>query len=138
MRVSERQGNMIQFNCPSCAKAFRVDGSLAGKQAKCSGCGQRIEVPRVPAPSSSATARPPLQSPSPLTPRGAEQIGDFIDRARSSSPPPFAPASVQPSDPLSFLRAPVFAGMHRQRFVIAVLSVLGMLATFLPWVHVPV
>ena len=55
---------VIQFKCPHCAKAFRVDDSLAGKHAKCSGCGQRIEVPAPPldflpadssAPSSAAT-----------------------------------------------------------------------------------
>ena len=42
------------------------------------------------------------------------------------------------SDPLSFLRAPVIAGLHRQRFAIAALAGLGMLATFLPWGHFPI
>ncbi len=36
---------MIQFKCPGCGKAFRVDDSLAGKHAKCNACGQRFVVP---------------------------------------------------------------------------------------------
>ena len=33
---------------------------------------------------------------------------------------------------------PLIAGLHRQRFGIAVAAGLGMLATFLPWVHAPI
>jgi DNA-directed RNA polymerase subunit RPC12/RpoP len=36
---------MIQFKCPGCGKAFRVDDSAAGKHAKCQACGQNIRVP---------------------------------------------------------------------------------------------
>ncbi|MEI8373942.1 MAG: DUF4282 domain-containing protein [Planctomycetota bacterium] len=53
---------MLQFNCPSCRKAFRVEDSFAGKLAKCS-CGQQIAVPGVSVPQSSATARLPDQPP---------------------------------------------------------------------------
>ena len=41
---------MIQFKCPHCAKAFRVEDSYAGKSAKCAGCGKRITVPPLPLP----------------------------------------------------------------------------------------
>lgn len=33
--------------------------------------------------------------------------------------------------------ATIFAGMHRQRLAIAIAAAAGMLATFLPWYHVP-
>ena len=36
---------MIQFNCPACNKLYQVPDSAAGRQAKCSKCGQRIAVP---------------------------------------------------------------------------------------------
>ena len=81
---------MIQFKCPNCAKVFRVDDSLAGKHAKCPGCGQRIAVPGVPAPPSSASAQPPSQSvPKAPTIGGLPQI--------LPSPPPAASQRALPT-----------------------------------------
>ena len=37
----------IEFNCPSCGKAYRVKDELAGKSAKCK-CGERVQVPSAP------------------------------------------------------------------------------------------
>jgi hypothetical protein len=42
------------------------------------------------------------------------------------------------SDPLTVIRAPIIAGLHRQRFAIVVLAGIGMLATFMPWLHAPI
>ncbi len=49
---------MIQFNCPSCGKAFSVNESLAGKDAKCNVCGARIKIPAA----SVAATPPPIRS----------------------------------------------------------------------------
>lgn len=35
----------ISFNCPTCAKSFRVTSDKAGKRAKCSACGEHLRVP---------------------------------------------------------------------------------------------
>lgn len=39
---------MIAFTCPTCHKTFRVKEELAGKKAKCSGCGQIMQLPSLP------------------------------------------------------------------------------------------
>ncbi len=36
----------ISFSCINCAKKYKVDDSLAGKTAKCQGCGQPIKIPQ--------------------------------------------------------------------------------------------
>jgi ubiquitin-protein ligase len=36
---------MIEFNCPSCRKQFRVPDELAGRAAKCKACGALLQVP---------------------------------------------------------------------------------------------
>lgn len=36
----------ISFSCMNCAKKYKVDDSLAGKTAKCQGCGQPIKIPQ--------------------------------------------------------------------------------------------
>ena len=35
----------IEFACPACNKRFRVQDNLAGKLAKCAGCGDKIRIP---------------------------------------------------------------------------------------------
>src|SRR5262245_66564646 len=37
---------MITFTCDSCRKKFTVKDELAGKKAKCPGCGNPLIVPR--------------------------------------------------------------------------------------------
>ena len=65
---AERQVDMIQFKCPHCEKAFRLNDSYAGKSAKCAGCGQRIMVPGVRAPPAlPAAAHVQAKSPSVAT-----------------------------------------------------------------------
>jgi ubiquitin-protein ligase len=49
---------MIDFSCPSCGKRFSVDDALAGRRAKCKGCGGAITVP---APAAATPARPPVR-----------------------------------------------------------------------------
>lgn len=36
---------MIEFKCPSCASPFRVAAELAGRNARCKKCGNRLVVP---------------------------------------------------------------------------------------------
>ncbi|HWE04739.1 MAG TPA: hypothetical protein VG326_20195 [Tepidisphaeraceae bacterium] len=35
----------IEFNCQGCGKHYKVADAMAGKRAKCKGCGQVVEVP---------------------------------------------------------------------------------------------
>ncbi len=68
--------------------------------------------------------------------------GLYLDIS-NSGPPPLPTASTgafttAPNDPLSIIRAPVIGGLHRQRFAICVLAGIGMIATFMPWVHAPI
>ncbi len=65
---------MIQFKCPHCAKAFRVDDSYAGKQTKCAGCGQRITVPPLPPPLPTVQAIPVPNQDTKACPFCREQI----------------------------------------------------------------
>src|SRR3954469_2598495 len=39
---------MISFACPSCARTLKVEGSHAGKKARCPSCGHVIAVPLSP------------------------------------------------------------------------------------------
>jgi ubiquitin-protein ligase len=50
---------MIEFNCPSCGKRFRVPPELAGRAAKCKACGMLMTVP---AQSEAVTVPPPPES----------------------------------------------------------------------------
>jgi len=73
----------------------------------------------------------------------ARDLKGLFVAASSSAPPPLpaalpSPAATTQTDPLSILRAPVIAGLNRQRFAVAVLAGGGMLATFMPWVHAPI
>jgi len=52
---------MIEFNCPSCQRRFKVADALAGRSAKCKVCGNAFTVP------SAQPAAPPI-SPSPTPP----------------------------------------------------------------------
>jgi len=70
-RVSSRKGRcgVIQFSCPGCGKAFRVDDSSAGKHAKCRACGQRMQVPAAePPPLPAVIEEPVLAEVVPATP----------------------------------------------------------------------
>lgn len=40
----------IHFSCPSCARDYSVDGSLAGKRARCKHCGTEMRIPAATAP----------------------------------------------------------------------------------------
>lgn len=57
---------MIDFNCPSCGKLFRVPDELAGRSAKCKACGGQLTVPMldaVPSPvPPSAQPRMPMRT----------------------------------------------------------------------------
>ena len=36
----------VEFACPSCGAAGAVDESLAGRRARCKGCGYQFTIPR--------------------------------------------------------------------------------------------
>jgi len=74
---------MIQFKCPHCEKAFRVDDSYASKHAKCS-CGQRITVP--------GASPPPLPS---VKTQLQEDEADAFALSMLSPPTP----ATAPADP---------------------------------------
>ncbi len=38
---------MLEFSCPNCGKAFRVEEELSGRMAKCRSCGNRLTIPSV-------------------------------------------------------------------------------------------
>lgn len=54
---------MIEFNCPSCGKLFRVPPELAGRSAKCKACGGALVVPAPAAPPVPAAAAPQPRMP---------------------------------------------------------------------------
>jgi ubiquitin-protein ligase len=70
---------MIEFNCPNCEKRFKVPKGLAGRSARCKGCGGTLVVPArspaIPMPIGSplpdsemvrtVVAQPPLAPPAP-------------------------------------------------------------------------
>lgn len=73
----------------------------------------------------------------------AAKVKGLFLATNTIGPPPLPAASTgslttTQNDPLSILRAPVIAGLHRQRFAICVLAGIGMLATFMPWIHAPI
>jgi hypothetical protein len=97
----------IQFSC-SCGKALQAPEELAGKRARCSGCGQAVAVP---GPSKPAAAAPPRRSQRAAAPsRGAASalgvssgsatatpasLADFFDtELHGGAPPAHAPGTV--------------------------------------------
>ena len=55
---------MIQVQCPSCAKSYRVDEAKVGNQARCKGCGNTFSLTM----SVNETHSPPDDSASKLPP----------------------------------------------------------------------
>jgi|GEM_PF-5070762 len=57
----------IQFNCPHCSKAFKVNENLAGKSVKCNSCGETMKVPDGSAalPPVKKQLEPPVKAPAP-------------------------------------------------------------------------
>lgn len=49
----------IVFECPRCQKRFKVADALAGRKAKCAGCGETIAIPLPKSPAKPARPRPP-------------------------------------------------------------------------------
>jgi hypothetical protein len=45
IRSTSAASGKIRFVCPNCSKALSVSAEHAGKQGRCSGCGQKITVP---------------------------------------------------------------------------------------------
>ena len=82
----------ITLNCPACGKHFDLDGSLAGKKARCSGCGQVFRVPGSPASSEHAKSQGSGRSRSSKSdePRNRPDQSWLEDGAESSglAPPP--------------------------------------------------
>lgn len=70
---------MIQFGCPTCGQNFQVKDEFAGRQTKCTACGEAIRVPS--ARQVSRPPAPPTWNPAPAPPppaRGLEVINDVI------------------------------------------------------------
>ena len=57
---------MIEFNCPSCQRRFKVSDELAGRSAKCKVCGTTFTVP--------VPAAPPEMTPSAAAPPTAPPV----------------------------------------------------------------
>lgn len=76
---------MIQFKCPHCEKAFRVDDSYAGKGAKCAGCGQRITIPRASGPPALPTVKPPVKAPSVAAVSSRPQVSAAVPTHRQDT-----------------------------------------------------
>ena len=69
----------IVLSCPGCGKKYELDGSLAGKKARCRKCTQEFRIPE-----SSAVVGSPERPPEP---------GDTLP-ATNTPPPPAAPPSA--------------------------------------------
>lgn len=57
---------MIEFNCPSCQRHFKVSDALAGRSAKCKACGEPFTVPAAAPPELLTT--PPADLTPPIAP----------------------------------------------------------------------
>ncbi len=137
---------MIAFECENCGKPLRVATRLAGKLAKCPGCGHAVRVP--------ISTMPPEEEPAGAAPAEPPQAGDvapaapeFGDRQApcgEGEPPAPAPGTDQP--PVPAAPPPQAGGPLDLRAGAApaedttadVLAGALMLATFLiPWVVLP-
>lgn len=49
----------IAFECPHCRRPFKVADALAGRKAKCAGCGETIAIPLPRSPAKPARPKPP-------------------------------------------------------------------------------
>jgi ubiquitin-protein ligase/DNA-directed RNA polymerase subunit RPC12/RpoP len=52
---------VIEFRCPSCGRGFNVADELAGRRARCKGCGGALTVP-LKAPTGDATPKLPVRT----------------------------------------------------------------------------
>ena len=110
----------IPFDCPHCGRPCSVSREHARRPVRCPGCQGIFYFRR------KKKYAEPAEPGSPPA-------------CRSNVQPPLRPDSPPTqNDPLSILRGPIIAGLHRQRFAVCVLAGIGMLATFLPWVHLPI
>ena len=85
----------IAFACPDCGKKYRVNEKMAGKTAKCQGCGKTIKVPS-PKATSAAAAKPAPKAEAPKPAKeaapdgkefglaGIESEGDFFEGASAA------------------------------------------------------
>ena len=65
----------ISFSCITCGKKYKVADSLAGKTAKCQGCGQPIKIPQIstsPSGQSQPTSTAKSQTQKSVVPEGKE------------------------------------------------------------------
>lgn len=89
----------IEFNCPTCNRAYKVKDELAGKRATCSGCKKPITVPTPGAGNSAApepaAASKPAEKATP--PRPAEPVKPTTAGQASTRPPATAPAAKPPA-----------------------------------------
>jgi len=116
--------DVIFITCRKCGKRYRVPGSAAGKRAKCTGCGEPIEVP---------AARPPekpllVQEPTPAQ----VQPSPYEQEAWRAQTSPGRPAANQAE---AILR--MKAAQRKQRtlialFVIPIVLIVVVAALYLP------
>jgi hypothetical protein len=71
---------LIRFHCPRCNKRLKAGPELVGRRAKCTRCGQSVQVPEVPEPEPVTHREPPplLVRPEPGAPREGEAWWDEI------------------------------------------------------------
>jgi hypothetical protein len=89
---------MIEFACPHCGHAIKIQEQFAGRRGKCAGCGKPIMVPQ-PATVSAASSFdvPPAATPPP------EAFDDLLAEVANSS------AAAAGPPPISATSAPVLA-----------------------------
>ena len=128
---------MIRFACPKCRKPLSAPEDKAGCKVPCPGCGQRLQIPAPPPAKTrlgvlipdvpDTRVQPPAAGPAATPAPAAYPEAILLD----AGPVPARARGV-------FEGANLLQGLHNQRLAILAAAALGMLATFLPWVHVPI
>jgi DNA-directed RNA polymerase subunit RPC12/RpoP len=77
----------ISYRCPRCAKPLESPASMAGQKGNCPDCGQRLQIPQAPLPTTSAPSVPVFHArPTPSSPVVEESIPTVLP-VHSTAPP---------------------------------------------------
>jgi predicted Zn finger-like uncharacterized protein len=107
---------VIQFKCPHCQKAFRVDDSYAGKQAKCSACEQQMIVP-------GASASPPATTQHQQDDSDALAFLDDAEKSKATTHPAASAQVKKAAAKKATLRGPVFVVSGLTIIVLSILVI---------------
>ncbi len=98
---------MISFTCSSCSKPLQVKDEMAGKKAKCPGCGQVISIP-TPSATLGGTVAQPASRPQPAS------ASDHTQQYQPAAPQPATePRTLPPSKPAADSIAGATQGVAR-------------------------